>query len=294
MKFKGHQSFYIRKGWLSKGLMRVKNTPTFFTNKQIEQTTELGVGSNMVAAIRYWLVASKLATEKTGKGQTPTHFGNLILQHDKYLQLYGTLLWLHYNIATNKGIATSWYYFFNEYKAQEIDKNSFINDLQDFIKNEGGNIPSQKSLEDDYACILGTYLPRNSDKDSFEDNLECPLAELGLLQIAGINRAVTKKACDINLFPKEIALAVILSCRNDISQQEIKIEEIESAQGNLGKIFNLRISDVATLLERLQKEKYLKIIRTANIENIQLNKDVVTMTREQCLENYYKSEASNG
>ena len=36
MKFRGYETFYIRNGWLSKGLQKIKGNPRFFTDKNIE------------------------------------------------------------------------------------------------------------------------------------------------------------------------------------------------------------------------------------------------------------------
>lgn len=292
MKFKGHQTFYIRRGWLGKGLKQIINNPTFFTAKDVDQTTELGVGSNMVTAIRYYLQAVKLTDERRSQGQECTYFANAVLEHDKYMQQYGTLLWLHFNLATNKDLATSWYYFFNEYKAMEIDKQSFINGLKDYInQTDPQQMPADKSLEDDFTCIINTYLQRNNEKDTFEDNLECPLAELNLLtqKQTTTGKIIRKTSCDVEQFPLYIALAVIISNKGE-NQKEIKIDSIVNGISSLGKIFNFGIVDVSTILERLQNAKLIKIIRTAGIENIQLCENVQNYTVEDCINNYYETE----
>ena len=292
MKFKGHQTFYIRRGWLTKGLKQLQNNNSFFTSKSIDKTTELGVGSNMVNAIRYYLPCVGLTEEKKLKGQSNTEFANLVLQYDSYMQQYGTLLWLHYNLATDKNNATSWYYFFNEYKSMEVEKESFVENIKDFItQNDKTQMPAEKSLVDDYTCILGTYLPRDNEKDSFEDNLECPLAELHLLTQTNLanGKIIRKTPCDVNSFPLYIALAVIIKCREE-NQTEIKIENIESENNSLGKVFNLGIVDIYTILEKMQNKKLIKIIRTAGIENIHLEDSVAGYTPEDCLRKYYKEE----
>lgn len=46
MKIRGHETFYIRKGWLYKGLKNVKQNPTVFTNKAENPMDVLGIGSN--------------------------------------------------------------------------------------------------------------------------------------------------------------------------------------------------------------------------------------------------------
>ena len=51
MKFRGHETFYIRKGWLNKGLHTVSENPIVFVNKDENPMDILGVGSNMVKSI---------------------------------------------------------------------------------------------------------------------------------------------------------------------------------------------------------------------------------------------------
>ncbi len=64
MKIKGHQSFHIRRGWIYKGLNEVRNDEFVFSRKDIVHTDLLGIGSNMVTALKYWLEALKLVDKK--------------------------------------------------------------------------------------------------------------------------------------------------------------------------------------------------------------------------------------
>ena len=55
MRFKAHESFFIRKGWLYKGLRNIKEQPELFSSKNINPSDVLGIGTNMVRSLRYWL-----------------------------------------------------------------------------------------------------------------------------------------------------------------------------------------------------------------------------------------------
>src|SRR5690348_17606538 len=96
MLFAAHESFHIRQGWLRKGLLGIEEHPDLFTRE--DATDLLGVGRNMVSAIRYWLLASGLATTKTetadGKRTSffnQTDFARLVLKHDPFIEDEGTL-----------------------------------------------------------------------------------------------------------------------------------------------------------------------------------------------------------
>ena len=56
-KFRAHDTFFIRKGWLNKGMRNVKNDPQVFMGVNGNPMDILGIGTNMVKALRYWLQA---------------------------------------------------------------------------------------------------------------------------------------------------------------------------------------------------------------------------------------------
>ena len=112
MKFRAHETFFIRKGWLYKGLRGVQNNQNVFIDKNENPMDVLGMGSNMVKSLRYWMQATQLTTESSVKGrsraQTLTDFAQIIRENDPYMEELGTLWLLHYKLATNKELATAW------------------------------------------------------------------------------------------------------------------------------------------------------------------------------------------
>lgn len=57
--FAGHQTFAVRSGWLKKGLDALIEDGSIFNRPDALVT--LGVGKNMVASIRHWLLATGIA-----------------------------------------------------------------------------------------------------------------------------------------------------------------------------------------------------------------------------------------
>ena len=86
MKFRAHDTFAIRKGWLHKGMKHILKNPRLFVDKNINPMDELGIGSNMVKALRYWLQAFGLTIETgaTTKKQEFTELGKLIWNNDLF------------------------------------------------------------------------------------------------------------------------------------------------------------------------------------------------------------------
>ncbi len=68
--FAAHQTFHPRFGWLKKGFDAVEKDPTVFSRE--DAPLVLGVGKNMVEAIRFWSQAFKVIApqKKVGKGRS--------------------------------------------------------------------------------------------------------------------------------------------------------------------------------------------------------------------------------
>lgn len=94
MKFRAHDTFFIRKGWLSKGMKAVHSKPDVFVAKDENPMDVLGIGSNMVKSLRYWLVATNLteeALQNKHRVQKFTGFGDQVFENDRFMEEYGTL-----------------------------------------------------------------------------------------------------------------------------------------------------------------------------------------------------------
>lgn len=177
MKFRAHDTFFIRKGWLSKGMKYVQKKPDVFVAKDENPMDVLGIGANMVKALRYWLQAVGLTEEpSSGKRvQTFTSLGNSVFTNDRYIEELGTLYLLHYRLSSNKDEATAWYFFFNEFNMTEFSRDDFVEFLQRRIRMEEGEVSvAIRSLNDDFSCIINTYLPRyksNPNRIAPESNI---------------------------------------------------------------------------------------------------------------------------
>lgn len=291
MKFRAHDTFYIRKGWLSKGMKCVVAKEDVFVSKEENPMDVLGLGANMVKALRYWLQAVGLTEEsRSGKRiQTLTDLGQMIYENDRYIEEIGTLYLLQYRLASNKEDATAWYYFFNEFTLSEFSRDDFAESIQKYIRmsNDGGSV-APRSINDDFACIINTYLPRyksNPSKVSAENNIDCPLGELGLVDILNKTRKTYKKstpaASSINPW---VALAVIADNAN--GRKEIPLNELLTAPCNIGKVFNLDSIAMLDILYRIERIGGLKINRTAGLDVILLQNEY---SFNQCVAQYYHS-----
>lgn len=289
MKFRAHDTFFIRKGWLNKGMRNVNVDAGVFMGSKGNPMDILGIGANMVKALRYWLQAVKLTSEPNSgrKVQTFTEFGKIIFDNDPYIEEMGTLWLLHYQLASNKDDATAWYYFFNEFKMSEFGKEDFVKQLSNYVRLNGEEV-AEKSLEDDYNCIINTYVSRiksNPEKVQPESNIDSPFGELGLLDIANRKNKLYKKSTPKkDMIHPLIVLAVIMDQAN--GKEEIKISSLQNDSCNVGKIFNLDVITLTALLYKIELMGYIKVIRTAGLDVIRIIKKI---SFEECIKNYYKA-----
>lgn len=288
-KFRAHDTFFIRKGWLNKGMRNVQNDPQVFMGVNGNPMDILGIGANMVKALRYWLQAVGLTEEPPAgrKVQNFTNFGTVVYENDPYFEEMGTLWLLHYKLATNKTDATAWYYFFNEFKLSEFTRDDFVVQLNNYIRINDDEV-SERSLEDDYNCIINTYVPRiksNPEKVQPESNIDCPLGELGLIDIANKKEKIYKKTT-----PKKdtlhplILFAVIVD--QAAGQREIKISAIQNNTCNAGKVFNLDIITLTNLLYKIELMGYIKVVRTAGLDVVRIEREVDFL---ECVREYYRA-----
>ena len=100
MKFRGHETFSIRKGWLNKGINNIKKNPGVFLGDAGNPMDILGIGSNMVKALRYWMLATNISKEPNSghRVQSLTELGKIIDENDPYFEEIGSLDLIHYEM----------------------------------------------------------------------------------------------------------------------------------------------------------------------------------------------------
>lgn len=291
MKFRAHDTFFIRKGWLSKGMRCVSNKPDVFIANDENPMDVLGIGANMVKALRYWLQAVGLTEEPT-KGrrtQSFTVLGELIYRYDTYIEELGTLCLLQYYLASQEEDATAWYFFFNEFTMSEFSREDFVSALQKYIKMRDSETDyAIRSLNDDFQCIINTYLPRyksNPTRVAPENNIDCPLGELGLVDVLNKRKKTYKKSAPTSdMLNPYIVLAIIVD--NADGRKEVSLNELLTAPKNIGKVFNLDSITMLDVLYRIEKLGLIKINRTAGLDVITIQED---FNFYDCVERFYVS-----
>lgn len=270
---KGHSSFYIREGWLTKGLEI--DDPNVFRDS-VKGTETLGVGTAMVKAIRYYLTAANL---KNNLSLVNEEFGELVRKYDPYLELYATKFLVHYNLVCNENKATSWFLFFNYCDFDGMTKEEISNHLDSTLQELKPNTTfSRKSLEDDVSCIFNSYITKSFTHEiTPEDNYRCPLADLKLLDIDSSNR-ILKSEPIYDTLDMLVVLYVIINAAEEIENQDFiyqtSVDKLLNEPRNIGRVFNLSRTQIYKYLESLQDAEYLVIHKTAGLDQIYIKKGV--------------------
>lgn len=295
MKFRAHETFFIRKGWLSKGMKYVTQRPDVFVSKDENPMDILGIGSNMVKSLRYWMQTVGLTHEPIARQRVQylTELGQRVYERDRFVEETGTLQLIHYMLSKNKENATAWYFFFNEYTASEFTKEDFVVAMQNYVlMQEESSTVALRSIGDDFSCIVNTYLSKirtTSLNVSPESNISCPLEELGLIDIVSKEKKTYKKTIPYaEKFNPWIVLAIIVDQAN--GRDELGLNELLTAPCNIGKTFNLDAITMLNILHQIERLGGIKIIRTAGLDVVKI---LQHRTFLDCVDNYYQNIEDN-
>ena len=268
-RFGGHQTFYVRDGWLYKGLELLLKDPDLLTSDTAFD--HLGVGKNMAKSIEHWLLATGIAERGPSvKGRRttplgPTDLARLIWENDKYLSHPETWWLLHTNLLHARDFAETWYWFFNEYNADRFDREACIRKLVAHATNDlPGNTPSAKTLERDFSCLANTYATevpgRNLDP---EDDIACPFRDLDLVvhyRESG-NLAVQRRRRSIDPSVFMYALERCLAAADSVFDEDsgatttdIRFFDLSRLPNNPMRVFLLTTDDFFESLVDLERD----------------------------------------
>ena len=296
--FARHQTFHPRYGWLKKGFYAAVRDPEVFLAK--DATTSLGVGKNMVRAIRYWCQAYKVLEEVPNpansrlKVSRPTDFGEKVLGEmgwDPYTEDRATLWLLHWELIRPTCSAPSWFALFNSFQASEFTDDTLANQLRLFCDShpEWGDVATS-SLVKDARCLLRMYASVTSGRDLVEDTIDSPFTELDLVRrVQG-----SKKHYSINRGPKQslpdevVAFACLdFASSQDTSNRLMTLSRLTYAPGSPGRAFQLDENLIGESLERFSGENEgISLTQAAGTRQVKVSESLLSEPA-QILEKFY-------
>ena len=262
-KFSGHDTFPFRYAWLTKiahylekgGISKIKE----FEKNKLQTMSEFGVGLNMVKSMRHWSQATKICD----KNFELTDFGKFVFSKkkaaDPYLEKNETLWLIHWMIASDSNL-TTWFYLFNYHPSIIVNREQIINELLQIGKFSKWKGISPNTIKRDVDCFIRTYLVSHKKGEITEDSIECPLAELGLL-----NQTYTKNEFELHKGPKSsLSQSIFEFALHDYwskqKNQIITFEKLMYDYGSPGKVFQLDEKSLEGYLDGMS-QSYNKIFQ---------------------------------
>lgn len=229
----------------------------------------LGVGKNMVRAIKFWAEVSGMTEFNENDGWRVTPFGQQVLGHeghDPYLENIQTLWLIHWQIASRTPDPLfAWHFLLNYWHRSEFSKSEALRAFDDEANRIGKKL-SIVTLDQHFTTFLHTYVPTKALKrEVIEDNLDCPLVELELITCVG-ERPLPETGRREPIYSfrveekPEISPQLFAFCLYDFwhrrrpNEKTLTFRDVAAAEGSPGQLFKLPERDVRERLDRLRAD----------------------------------------
>ena len=286
--FANHQTFHPRFGWIKKGYDAARRDPAAFSSPSAP--VELGVGKNMVEAIRFWTLATRVVVRRPHPERprtsvyTPSRLGRALFDDelglDPFLEDPATLWMLHWHAVSAPSVLPVWRLVFNEFGALEFSETDLLQYCVDEIAATTWAQPMRSSIQKDVDCLLRMYSRRETrGRQSLDDLLDSPFRELGLIQ-----PAPGAKGNNYRLIrghkPALPAVAITYACLDYLSRSgegsmTITLTRLAADSGSPGRLMKLTEQDIADALEESSAVVgHLRLARPAGSRQLAINAPV--------------------
>lgn len=281
--FSGHDSFQCRLLWLKKGFDFVQDKNSFNDGSAV---VKLGVGKNMVSAIRYWMKAFNIIDSK----DQATEFGNKLFDnergYDPFLENEASLWLLHYQLVKT-GLASIYSIIFNEFRKEKIffNKETFLNYLKRRREAEAALNFNENTVGDDFDVFVKTYQATESRSRDIEDSFSGILSEIGMIRSVGKGKDEQYQIenNERDKLPEDILLFAILD--NPNYGNSISLNSLENDLNSPGSIFALNRSGLMNKISDIvKKNKEIIFTDHAGIKELQFKNKPESLS---ILDTYY-------
>lgn len=286
--FSGHESFPCKTLWLKKGYDFIKAEKDF---NSPEAVVELGVGKNMVAAIRYWYKAFGLNSDDERIKWIPNFLFNDQDGKDRFMEDLGTLWLLHF-LLVYSNIASLYNLFFVDFQKERrrFDRNQIVT----FVKRKMGeanqdHLFNVNTVKKDVGVLLQNYcLPRNPQSNEDYSTL---LMDLDLLRQKEKKEENEENGKDKSFYfniegkkkvTPEVFLFAVLMYKPD-GDNTIPFDLLQ----DIGLVFCMNDLEVIDML-RLLSERYSDSLTYSDVAGIRQLQITQPMDSKQLIERYYE------
>jgi hypothetical protein len=263
--FARHETFHPRFGWLRKAVSASTADPTVFVDP--EAPVILGVGKNMVNAIRYWGLAFKVLERTDNPARprlplaTPTDLGRQLLGEDgwdPYLEDPASLWLLHWQLLAAPCLAPVWWVAFHDFAARQFTEPQLSAHVGQLAAAAGWRGVLPAAIKKDVDCLLRTYTVRHTGRQGLDDILDCPFRELGLIEAApgDEDRSWRFVVGEKTNLPDSIVLyaALEFAAQHADGARSISIARLASDPGGPGCAFRLTETAMFEALRRAVRD----------------------------------------
>ena len=298
--FARHETFHPRYGWMRKAVDGALLDPRLFTKE--EAVVDLGVGKNMVRAIKHWGLATKvlepLADSKHPRlpGVKVTDFGNQLLGPDgwdPYSEDAATNWLLHWKLVSPRSLAPVWWVALNEFPAVQFTTDDLRTFTQDYLSGVSEwDEPHSSSVSKDVDCFVKMYSVAEVGARATSDELiDSPFRELGLLRATDKRRTFR---FNVGTKPTLPAAVTLYSCLDFLASTEsggntITLSRLTNDAGAPGRVFKLTEAALRNDLELASKHQPgVSVIESNGIPQLKLT-DTVGLIRDAVISGHYMS-----
>ena len=258
----GHETFPLRYGWLKKAFEAVKRTEDGTDNRGVftgdDAIARFGVGKNMVASIRHWATAAGVIEEVSDERRICcTKFGNMLFgggRLDPYMENPATSWHIHWRLC-GSAEKTTWFWAFNHFPALLFERDMLVRGVAKLADESGWTRSSMATIRRDVSCFVRTYSAQPvSRHTSYEDALESPLTELGLIKPVGRRdgfRFVRGPKPSLGTGVFSYAVTDFWS-RFSRPTNTLSFEALSHEPGSPGRVFLLDENDLVDLLGKME------------------------------------------
>jgi hypothetical protein len=254
-----------------------------------DAVVKLGVGKNMVDAIRYWMRAFGL----TNEDDELLAVAHELLHpdgYDPYIEDNATLWYLHY-LLVKTGRASIYHLVFNELRKEGFSFSKA--QLQQFINRRAIEFGAKSALnattlEADLTMFIRSYAPSGKEKDKYDIEEESAglLQDLGLLTISktdGIRYHIEN--IERREIPWQVVLRVILE--NEHFGETISFNDLEVAPDSPGLVFALNEKSLYHKIEEMQEHFPNAIVYSSTAGNrvLTIKKELINL--DEVMQKYY-------
>lgn len=270
----GHSSFYLRSGWLKKGVEYVlkDNKEYIFSKNNILAIDYLGIGSVMVQSLKFWMNTLDIL-EKENKEYKLKREIVTILKYDPYLQKTNTLWLLHIYIMERDNRNENpvlWNLLIRRKKYNVFSEKDIKEAVENYYKEIEEKI-SERSLKDSISVFIKLYYKtEEGDNNNPEDNLYSPFIKLNYL-----NKTEENKYYFRNIDSEELAEEIIfyLLKRELLNLKKTQIT-ITDSYNYINGIISMRTIEYNKIINKLENRDFISVDRAGGLQNIIIKQDI--------------------